>query len=297
MGSPAYMSPEQCKDSADVDLRSDVYSFATILYEMLAGRTPHLAATGTEMLVMHLMATPPPLHELVADVPAHVEAAIVRGLARARDDRFENIPAFLEALQGSVASGTSVLSQPEPSKKLPTTKATPEVRVERFASLPAATTFSRATGEVVATDDEELLLASTRPRRRLPITIGCTAVAAIGALVLVQVLARPSHDSVPRATPVTAPERAIEPVRQEALLPTPPVALPARPDAGAIPSGFAGAAPVTKPEHEAAIPSPTPRRPRHEAKNTLAPKPPENTKPEQAASVPVLKKPAGVAGF
>ena len=39
MGSPAYMSPEQCKDSADVDLRSDVYSFATILYEMLAGRT------------------------------------------------------------------------------------------------------------------------------------------------------------------------------------------------------------------------------------------------------------------
>jgi len=36
MGSPAYMSPEQCKDSADVDLRSDIYSFATMMYEMLA---------------------------------------------------------------------------------------------------------------------------------------------------------------------------------------------------------------------------------------------------------------------
>jgi serine/threonine protein kinase len=98
MGSPAYMSPEQCKDSADVDLRSDVYSFATIVYEMLAGRTPYVAATGTEMLVMHLTETPPPLHELVADVPAHVEAAIVRALARARDDRFDSISAFLEAL-------------------------------------------------------------------------------------------------------------------------------------------------------------------------------------------------------
>jgi len=39
MGSPAYMSPEQCKDSADVDSASDIYSFATIIYEALAGRT------------------------------------------------------------------------------------------------------------------------------------------------------------------------------------------------------------------------------------------------------------------
>ena len=40
MGSPTYMSPEQCKDSADVDLRSDIYSLATIIYEMMAGRPP-----------------------------------------------------------------------------------------------------------------------------------------------------------------------------------------------------------------------------------------------------------------
>jgi len=44
MGSPAYMSPEQCKDSADVDLRSDIYSFAIIVYEMLTGRTPRTTA-------------------------------------------------------------------------------------------------------------------------------------------------------------------------------------------------------------------------------------------------------------
>ena len=293
MGSPAYMSPEQCKDSADVDLRSDVYSFATIVYEMLAGRTPYVAATGTEMLVMHLTATPPPLRELVADVPAHVEAAIVRALARARDDRFGSIPAFLETLQGGVASGALV--PPEPGKPLPVVVAATQVLVEKTATLPSATTFSRATGEVVATDDDELLLTGTRPRRWLPITIGCTAVAAIGVLVFV--LARPSHDSGPRAATVAVPEKAIEPVRQEAPLPTVPVVLSGKPDGGAVPSTLLGATPAAKPEHEAAVPSPTPRRPRHEAKNTLLPKPPENAKPEQSVSVPVPKKPAGVAGF
>ena len=54
MGSPTYMSPEQCKDSADVDLRADIYSLATIVYEMMAGRPPYLAPTGVELLLMHL---------------------------------------------------------------------------------------------------------------------------------------------------------------------------------------------------------------------------------------------------
>ena len=295
MGSPAYMSPEQCKDSADVDLRSDVYSFATILYEMLAGRTPHVAATGTEMLVMHLTETPRPVRQLAPDAPAHVEAAIMRGLARARDDRFESISAFLGALQGSVASGTIVLSKPEPTSVLPAAVAATQVLVERTVASPVSTTFSRATGEVGAANEDGPLSAPKPPRRWLSITIGCTAVAAIGTLVLV--LARPSHDSAPRAATVTVTEKAIEPVRQETPPPALPVVLPGKPDAGTIPSALAGASPATKPEHEVAIPSPTPRRPRHEAKNTLSPKPPESAKPEPAAGVPVPKKPAGVAGF
>jgi serine/threonine-protein kinase len=269
MGSPAYMSPEQCKDSADVDLRSDVYSFATIIYEMLAGRTPHVAGSPTEMLIMHLTATPPALSKLVADVPPHVEAAITRGLARARDDRFDTIPALLGALLGGVVGGTIAL--PERAKAIPRPVVATEVLVERTAVLPSATTFSRATGEMRAADHDDVLLASTRPRRWLPITIGCTAVAAIGALVLV--LARPSHDSVPMATPVAVPEKVLEPVRQEVPTPALPAVLPGKTDAGAAPSAFSGSAPTTKPEGEAAIPSPTPRRFRHEAKNTLSPKP------------------------
>ena len=295
MGSPAYMSPEQCKDSADVDLRSDVYSFATIIYEMLAARTPHVGATGTEMLVMHLTETPRPVRELAPDVPAQVEVAVMRGLARARDDRFESIPAFLQALQGGLASGTVLLSQPEPAKIQPVSMAAAKALVARTAALPSATTFSRATGEVGAADDEDLPLARTRSRRWLPIAIGGVVVAGFGLFLLVP--SKPSRDFTPRATPASEPVKVVEAVRQEIPTPTLPTALSVKPDAGVVPSAFAGAAPAMKPEREAAISPSTPKRTRHEVKKTISPKPPENTKPELSVSVPVPKKPAGVAGF
>jgi serine/threonine protein kinase len=239
MGSPAYMSPEQCKDSADVDLRSDVYSFATILYEMLAGRTPHVAETGTEMLVMHLTATPPSLHELVAEVPANVEAAIMRGLACARDDRFDDIPSFVEALQGNGARSERIL--PEPAKARPVTLATPEVRAERSAALPSATTFSRATGEVSAADDDESLSVPTRRWRWLPFVIGGVALACVGLFLS---MPSRSHESVRLASPVAEPARAVEPIRQETLSPTPPAVVPIKPDALTQPTIPSAAVPL-----------------------------------------------------
>jgi serine/threonine-protein kinase len=293
MGSPAYMSPEQCKDSADVDLRSDVYSFATIVYEMLAGRTPYVAATGTEMLVMHLTETPPPLRELVADVPAHVEAAIARALARARDDRFDSISAFVDALTASVTADSVFPGQPEPARAIPPAGAIPATRADRTAVLSATTTFSRATGEVPATDSDELLSVAKRPRRWLSFAIGGVVAAGLGVLLLVP----GSHDSPPRATPVAEPPRAVEPVRQENPTPTLPVVLPGKPDAGLAPAALPGTASATKPEYAVSAPAPVRRRPHHEAKNEPPPKTPESTTPDQGASVRTLKKPLGVAGF
>ena len=143
MGSPAYMSPEQCKDSADVDLRSDIYSFATIIYEMLAGRTPYLAASGTEMLISHLTGTPPPLRDWAADVPAYVEAAVMRGLARAREDRFDRIASFMGALLGAVDGGAAALSGPSPSDNVPIAIESPVSRAAQPVAAQSITTFSR----------------------------------------------------------------------------------------------------------------------------------------------------------
>jgi serine/threonine-protein kinase len=293
MGSPAYMSPEQCKNSADVDLRSDIYSFATMLYEMLAGRTPHLAASGTEMLVMHLIGTISPLCELVADVPAHVEAAIMRGLARERADRFDSISAFLDGLLRSVSAGSIVHGQPAASKISPADGTSPTLNVERAISLPAATTFSRATGEVAAAPSDELLAAIKKPRRWPLVAIGGLVAAGLAIFLLT----RPGQESPPRAVPVAEPARAILPAEQHTPQSSLPAVLPTKPDAGLPAPAMAETPPVTEPGHATVLPARAARRPRHEARNPPPPKTVENAKHDQGVGAQPPKKPEDVAGF
>jgi serine/threonine-protein kinase len=248
MGSPAYMSPEQCKDSADVDLRSDIYSFATIMYEMLAGRTPYVAASGTEMLVMHLTATPAPVSELAADVPAHVEAAIKRALSRSRDDRFDSMEAFLGALRGGADAG--LFGRLSPSGELLAVGGSPVPGPERTVAVQSITTFSRATGEVGAGGSDDVLLQASRTRRWPVFVIGGAAVAGLVLFLLV----RPSHNSAPPAPTGTsrvatgAAAIAGVPVPQAPtgnpgqVAPVPPSGV----DSGVAPPGSAGALPASK---------------------------------------------------
>jgi serine/threonine-protein kinase len=103
MGSPAYMSPEQCRDSSDVDHRTDIYSLAVIVYEMLVGAPPFSARSATEMLVMQMTATPPRLRDLVPDLPEHVEQAVACALSKDREHRYTSIDSFVAALRGAAA--------------------------------------------------------------------------------------------------------------------------------------------------------------------------------------------------
>lgn len=64
MGTPIYMSPEQCKGGKHVDGRADVYALGVILFEMLAGRPPFVAEQAGEYIGMHLFKAPPPLSSL-----------------------------------------------------------------------------------------------------------------------------------------------------------------------------------------------------------------------------------------
>jgi len=197
MGSPAYMSPEQCKDSADVDLRSDIYSFATIMYEILAGRTPYVAASGTEMLVMHLTGTPAPVRELAVDVPGYVEAAIKRALSRSRDERFDSMDAFLGALLGEAGAGVS--GRLSPSGELLAVGGRRVASSDQVVAAPSITTFSRASGEVGVGPSDDVLLEATRTRRWPIFAIGGAALAGLALFLL----ARPSHNPALKPTPAT----------------------------------------------------------------------------------------------
>jgi serine/threonine-protein kinase len=98
VGTPAYMSPEQGAGSRDLDQRSDLYSLATVLYEMLAGDPPFSGVNGQAILARKAVDPLPRLRTVRPDVPATLEQVIERALARAPADRFATVAEFAAAL-------------------------------------------------------------------------------------------------------------------------------------------------------------------------------------------------------
>src|SRR5712691_859157 len=97
LGTPAYMSPEQTTGEAKLDGRSDQYSLACVLYEMLAGEPPYTGPTAQAIIATRLT-EPIPHLGTVRRVSAAVEAAVTRALAKAPADRFATAGAFVAAL-------------------------------------------------------------------------------------------------------------------------------------------------------------------------------------------------------
>lgn len=98
IGTPAYMSPEQAS-AGPVDARSDQYSLATVLYEMLAGEPPFTGATASATIARRFAEVPRPIRPVRPAVPASMERAIMRALQRIPADRFEDVSAFVQALR------------------------------------------------------------------------------------------------------------------------------------------------------------------------------------------------------
>jgi tRNA A-37 threonylcarbamoyl transferase component Bud32 len=275
LGTPRYMSPEQCRDSREVDHRSDIYSLGVILYEMLSGAPPFVSASWGEMAHMHLGVKPPDLGASVPELPPALERAVSRALEKEPDARFQSMEELRQALADSLAGQTTLAAPifpaavPAAASEVPSTlrlDAAGATRPIRRTTLGGtASEIQRAPGTTEA----------RRHGRRLGIVIAAgvlgSAIVVIGALATrpgADPEARESATSTPPAAAVPAPTAVPAPVVRQPEAAPPPAPGVVEPEATA-------AAPVKEPIQESvkklAKPAPAPVRRRPAAKPRQAP--------------------------
>ncbi len=134
VGTPAYMSPEQASGETEVDGRSDIYSLACVVYEMLGGEPPFTGPTVQAVITKRLVETAPHVRSL-RDVPEPMDEAICKALARERVDRFSTAAMFAETLAAASQSAVHISPVPE-ARTEPVTDAK-SIAVIPFANLSA----------------------------------------------------------------------------------------------------------------------------------------------------------------
>ncbi|MGA9838467.1 MAG: protein kinase [Gemmatimonadaceae bacterium] len=98
LGTPHYMSPEQATAEKDITNRADIYSLASVLYEMLTGNPPHVGASAQQIIMKIVTEDAAPVTQMRKSVPANVAAALGKALEKLPADRFESAKSFADAL-------------------------------------------------------------------------------------------------------------------------------------------------------------------------------------------------------
>jgi len=195
LGTPAYMSPEQCRGNPDeIGPATDIYSLGVILYEMLCGEPPFAAVGLGEVLMMHMATEPVPPSQRCQDVATDLEAVIMKALAKQPQHRFESMAALAAALRATAAyaQGASGVLPREPTGPVialvPKGASTPGAKeIENKPTLVASTpsASSRPFDTTVAGAGASLKPITIPPRLKpsplRPLAAALTACAALGA--------------------------------------------------------------------------------------------------------------------
>jgi putative nucleotidyltransferase with HDIG domain len=141
LGTPLYMSPEQCLGSASLDHRSDVYALGVMLYEMVAGVTPFDGEPLAKVLLAHVSDPPVPPREHRPDLPPALEAVILRALEKAPRDRYADMRQMRQAMTAALGMKrmqTAPVAPPPSEAEGKATAASPRVVPPARTARPAA---------------------------------------------------------------------------------------------------------------------------------------------------------------
>jgi serine/threonine protein kinase len=203
MGTPIYMSPEQCRGITDIiDHRSDIYSLGVILFHSVCGRPPFISDGVGEIMGMHMFGDLPKPSQFAPSIPPALEQVMLKALAREPDARYQTMASLQKDLRAA-----ELVPEPEASlaRKLPIDGSSAPVAAH-------STTLSSFARESSARQeaDVETQMVRKHPYRLLALLGG--GVVAAGAVVAGLVLSgNPPHDPAELAPVVPVPSVHVPP--------------------------------------------------------------------------------------
>ncbi|MEZ4402326.1 MAG: protein kinase [Kofleriaceae bacterium] len=209
MGTPAYMSPEQCEGRGNVDHRADIYSLGVVLYEMITGRVPFFGDGYGEVLVQHLTQPPPPPSTIRGIIPPHVEQIILKALEKRPELRYPTMDEMSKAMadpvgyvetHGGIAQFLATPLEATDSPIPPVSRLTPSPLTSALTPTPGMlatpTTLGGAAGTVAPSGKKPL---------GLYLGIGAAAIAAAVVAVVVLGGGSKGKDASPDVSGATTP--------------------------------------------------------------------------------------------
>jgi serine/threonine-protein kinase len=193
IGTPLYMSPEQCRGAGEVDHRSDIYSIACVLFKLITGQPVFAGAGSGDVIASHLREPPPLAKSILPDLPDMIDLILQRCLHKDPDRRYQNMGELADAL-GQAEHILYHSDQPTLSgESLPPAAPTPSPAPITLTPLPESpTTITSAVGQPTSLH---------RRRTRWPVIAG----AAVATIAIVAGTAWYVRDRAPAAEPTATP--------------------------------------------------------------------------------------------
>ena len=174
MGTPMYMSPEQCRGAGDVDHRTDIYALGCVMFHLMCGRPPFFAPTPGDMIAAQLREMPQPPSTLVPEIPLAIDTIVMRCLAKAAGDRYATMTELVRDLRMAIGSLTAV-----PTIAPLRAKSRSDSELPDYSRGPQLSTLGTCAAESLARPPP------LRSRRRIGLAVGAALLTAVAITILV----------------------------------------------------------------------------------------------------------------